>query len=160
MNIYKFHTDPECLDLYEERLTRVPKLAYERAKSLLRRFPEGEAAIAKDAEYAYRYAKSFFKGRWMSECGVKHFSFVNSFDYEKSSPEAKDADLEKLRVCSTGYTKVLALGGFASSALNKLKIRHERLPHPSPRNRQFNDPAFEPAVVRRISEYLNENIER
>ncbi len=96
----------------------------------------------------------------MSECGVKHFSFVNSFDYEKSSPEAKDADLEKLRVCSTGYTKVLALGGFASSALNKLKIRHERLPHPSPRNRQFNDPSFERAVVRRISEYLNENIER
>jgi hypothetical protein len=56
MNIYQFHTNPESLDFYEERLTRVPKLAYEHAKSLDRRFPEGEAAIAKSATYAYWYA--------------------------------------------------------------------------------------------------------
>jgi hypothetical protein len=64
MNIYEFHTDPESLDLYEERLTRVPKLAYDHARSLRRRFPEGEAAIAKSAIYAYWYAEHVIKGRF------------------------------------------------------------------------------------------------
>jgi hypothetical protein len=64
MNIYKFHTNPESLDHYEERLTKVPNLAYEHAESLLKRFPEGEAAIAKDAWYAYWYARYIIKGRF------------------------------------------------------------------------------------------------
>jgi lambda repressor-like predicted transcriptional regulator len=64
MNIYKFHTNPESLDFYKEVLTQVPRFAYEHAKSLGRRFPEGEAAISKDAEYAYKYAKYVIEGRW------------------------------------------------------------------------------------------------
>jgi hypothetical protein len=64
MNIYKFHTNPESLDHYEERLTRVPKLAYEHAKKLGRRFPEGEAVIAKDAKWSYWYAREIIKGRF------------------------------------------------------------------------------------------------
>ena len=64
MNIYKYHADPESLDLYEERLIRVPKLAFEHAISLGKRFPEGEAAIAKDARFAYYYVIDVIKGRW------------------------------------------------------------------------------------------------
>ena len=64
MNIYKFHTNPESLDFYKEVLTQVPKLAYEHAKSLGRRFPEGEAAIVKDPFYAYLYAADVIEGRW------------------------------------------------------------------------------------------------
>jgi hypothetical protein len=64
MNIYKFHTDPESLDHYEKRLTRVPKLAYEHARDLGRRFPEGEAAIAKDVQLAYKYAAYVIKERF------------------------------------------------------------------------------------------------
>jgi hypothetical protein len=64
MNIYKFHADPASLDHYEERLTRVPKLAHEHAKRLGRRFPDGEAAIAKDPAYAFLYAYSIINGRF------------------------------------------------------------------------------------------------
>jgi hypothetical protein len=64
MNIYQFHTDPEKLDLFNESLSKVPEIAFEHAKSLGRRFPEGEAAIAKDKEYAYYYAKDIIKGRF------------------------------------------------------------------------------------------------
>jgi hypothetical protein len=64
MNIYQFYTDPESLDHYEERLTRVPKLAHEHAKRLGRRFPDGEAAIAKDPAYAFLYAYSIINGRF------------------------------------------------------------------------------------------------
>jgi hypothetical protein len=64
MNIYQFHTNPESLDHYEERLTKVPKLAYEHAESLDRRFPEGEPAIAKNKMWAYFYARDVIKGRF------------------------------------------------------------------------------------------------
>lgn len=64
MNIYEYHTNPESLDHYEERFTLVPKLAYEHAKSLGRRFPEGEPAIAKNKVWAYFYAKEVIKGRF------------------------------------------------------------------------------------------------
>jgi hypothetical protein len=64
MNLYKFHTNPESLDFYKERLTKVPQFAYEHAKILGRRFPEGEAAIAKDPYSAYYYAKDVIKGRF------------------------------------------------------------------------------------------------
>ncbi len=64
MNIYKYHTDPESLDHYEDRLTRVPELAFEHAMSLGRRFPEGEAAIANNALYAFSYAHGIIEERW------------------------------------------------------------------------------------------------
>jgi hypothetical protein len=64
MNIYKYYSHPKSLDGYEEVLTRVPKIAFEHAEGLGRRFPEAEAAIAKDAQYAYWYATIIIKGRF------------------------------------------------------------------------------------------------
>jgi hypothetical protein len=86
MNLYKFHTHPETLDGYEAAKTRIPKIAWEAARtpeekrkleslwanstyyaylyatSVSRKpFPAGEAAIAKDAEYAYKYASEILK---------------------------------------------------------------------------------------------------
>jgi hypothetical protein len=59
MNIYKYHFNPESLDLYEERLTRVPILAFVRARKLGKTFPEGEAAIAKSWLWKEEYQKEF-----------------------------------------------------------------------------------------------------
>jgi hypothetical protein len=94
MNIYRFHSNPEFLDGYKERWTKIPQFAqiafqnsiksggkrfpeeeiaiaknthyaYEYAKYIIRnRFPEGEAAIAKNAKYAYLYAEDVIKGRF------------------------------------------------------------------------------------------------
>jgi hypothetical protein len=96
MNIYKYHSDPESLDHYEERLTRVPKLAFEHAKSLRRRFPEGEAAIAKDAKYAYYYANEVIKGRFPEgETAIAkdpYFAYVYAKDFIKGRfPEGEAA---------------------------------------------------------------------
>ena len=88
MNLYDFHTNPEQLEGYENRL-RVPMFAYEygrrhgftdelvsavakHPKSAFEyaweiiegRFPEGEAVIATDPQYAYWYAKNVIKDRW------------------------------------------------------------------------------------------------
>jgi hypothetical protein len=89
-NIYRYHADPESLDLFREVTAKNPQFkfqcaltlgrrwpeieteiakdsyfAYVYAKDVIKeRFPEGEAAIAKDAGHAYFYAKHVIKGRW------------------------------------------------------------------------------------------------
>ncbi len=63
-NIYKYHANPESLDLFNEVIAKNHKLAYEHAKNLGKRFPEGEAAIVKDIETAFYYAKDIIKGRF------------------------------------------------------------------------------------------------
>jgi hypothetical protein len=82
MNIYKFHTNPKSLDFYEEILTKVPKFAYEHARSLGRRFPEGEAAIAKYPDLAYWYADEVIEGRFPEgEAAIANSIWKK--DYEK-----------------------------------------------------------------------------
>ena len=88
MNLYKFHTNPEQLEGYENRL-RIPMMAYEYgtqhgftdelvssvakhpelafkyARNIIEsRFPEGEAAIATDPELAFEYAWEIIEGRF------------------------------------------------------------------------------------------------
>ena len=48
----------------DERL-KDPQAAYHYAKDVLNgRFPEGEAAIAKNTRWSYYYARDVIKGRW------------------------------------------------------------------------------------------------
>ena len=88
MNLYDFHTNPEQLEGYENRL-RVPMMAYEygtqhgftdelvsavakHPKSAFEyayyiikgRFPEGEATIAKNPQWAFFYAAEIIEGRF------------------------------------------------------------------------------------------------
>ena len=64
LNLYKYHTKPEKLDQYENRLTIVPELAYKYAVETNQRFEAGERAIMKDPYYAYLYALNIIEGRW------------------------------------------------------------------------------------------------
>lgn len=41
-----------------------------------------------------------------------------------------------------GHNKVIALGGLVSSVLKRANIEHYALPHPSPLNRQINNPEY------------------
>lgn len=53
-----------------------------------------------------------------------------------------DVDLDNLARAVYKARKVVALGTFASDALNRLGVAHYKLPHPSGLNRQNNDPVF------------------
>ncbi len=135
MNIYQFYTNPTSLDLYEESLTRVPKIAYEHARSLGRRFPAGEAAIAKDTECAYSYAKHVIRGRFPEGEAAIAKDTERAYSYAKYVikgrwPEgeaaiAKDA----LRAC--WYAKYVIKGrwpeGEAAIAKSALKREYEKL---------------------------------
>ena len=52
------------------------------------------------------------------------------------------------------YDKVVALGNVASNWLNKYKVDHLKIPHPSRLNRQWNDPQTEINVVNNLNNYL------
>lgn len=91
--------------------------------------------------------------RWMKQVGVDHFSFVNC----SSKPGVvtrHDVEYDVLEECLKHHTKVISLGGFASDVLTRLNKSHHRLPHPSPRNRLFNDRSFEPQVVSELKRYV------
>lgn len=52
------------------------------------------------------------------------------------------------------YDKVIALGNVASTWLTRNQVSHLKIPHPSPRNRMWNNPQTEIDTLRRIQEYL------
>jgi lambda repressor-like predicted transcriptional regulator len=94
MNLYEFHSEPKSLIHFDRAhelvpelfvdtrygsvrfpqelsntqlgaLSRVPKLAYNYAKTVLkRRWPEAEPHIMKDPVLAHDYAKTVIKGEW------------------------------------------------------------------------------------------------
>lgn len=90
---------------------------------------------------------------WMSECGVKHFSFCNTFD-DTSKPKQSKVDFERLSNLSREYNKIIALGGFVSESLNKIDVAHFKMPHPSPLNRLLNDKLYEKNILNECKEYL------
>lgn len=90
---------------------------------------------------------------WMDNLKVKHFSFINTFDYP-ATPTLSKVDNKRLSTVTKEYDKVLALGGFVSSALERLGVDHFKMPHPSPLNRLLNDKKYEKQILKQCKEYL------
>ena len=53
------------------------------------------------------------------------------------------------------YSHIVALGNVASDYLNKLGVRHCKVPHPSRLNRMWNDPQTEIDTVNKLNNYLH-----
>ena len=92
--------------------------------------------------------------RWSNELRIEHFGFINAAQ-KRGVVKQWDVDYAFLSQCLKGHTKILALGGFPSEALRRLNISHHKLPHPSPRNRAWNDKSYEARVISECKEYLN-----
>lgn len=90
---------------------------------------------------------------WMDAAKIQYFSFMNCFDEVCDSPKPSMVDSDRFKFIDDDYI-VLALGGFVSATLNRLNVEHYRLPHPSPRNRLFNDVCYEKLVIKQLKAYL------
>ena len=90
---------------------------------------------------------------WMDEVGVQTFSFCNTFD-EVGTPAMSKVDFKRLCTLTAQYDKILALGGFVSTALDKIDVDHFKLPHPSPLNRLLNDKQYEREILCKCASYL------
>ena len=76
----------------------------------------------------------------MDFLGLNIIAFTNlscdpNCDFKKDS-----IDLDHLKEVVGNYDKVIAWGSTVSKFLDKIGVNHFTLPHPSPRNRQMNDP--------------------
>ena len=90
---------------------------------------------------------------WMDELGIKYFSFSNTFDYP-APPTLSKVDYKRLCTLCKDYDKIVALGGFVSSALNRIDVRHFPMPHPSPLNRRLNDRDYEIDMIDMCEAYI------
>jgi len=93
--------------------------------------------------------------RWMDTLNVDHYSFMNCIPTKGSySFDQVDYSLIQQYLMGNEYYKVIALGGFSSSVLSKIKVKHFKLPHPSPRNRKLNDKSFEIKILEECKKYI------
>lgn len=95
---------------------------------------------------------------WMNKVGVPHWDFHNVVPDKTGEVKLADVDWELLYKKIKGRKVIICLGGFVARAVKGLtdvelpKIIH--IDHPSPRNRNFNDPAYEPQMLKRLKEEL------
>lgn len=87
----------------------------------------------------------------MTALAVKRWSFINASAAKIAAKN--NIDWQTLELARP-YHKVIALGNFASDALDTASIPHFRLPHPSPLNRKLNDPTYEKNVLHECYNYL------
>lgn len=94
--------------------------------------------------------------KWIDHLDVRSdHLFHNIIEHHIPEPKMQDVNLERVIGYAQCAHRVIALGSFVSSILTKLGIEHFKMPHPSPRNRQFNDPEFEPMMLKKLGEYIN-----
>lgn len=91
---------------------------------------------------------------WMEGAGVSAHAFTNVIPYHVDVEHEDHVDWNRVKERTQGFDKVVALGAFTSRVLATLKIPHLALPHPSPRNRKFNDKSFEPTVIDQLKVYV------
>ncbi len=91
---------------------------------------------------------------WMNAVGVPHWDFHNVIPDVANSASLKDVNYPLLKQKLEGRKVVIALGTFVSGVLRLSGIEHIKIDHPSPRNRNFNDPAYEPEMLRRLKAEL------
>ena len=92
--------------------------------------------------------------RWLDACDVDLYSFSNIYAHHKELLKITDINETYVYKITKNYNKIITLGSFVSQYFTKRGIKHLAAPHPSPRNRKFNDKSYEPMVITQIKEYL------
>lgn len=91
---------------------------------------------------------------WTADLGIDMYGFVNACSVPGKVTKAQ-VDLDNLRKAVYSFSKVVALGNFASEALTSIGCDHFKLPHPSPLNRQINDKQFISNALSQCRQYLS-----
>jgi uracil-DNA glycosylase len=86
-------------------------------------------------------------------CGMANVS--ETITPKNRAIKVSEFELEKLEKALQGFEVVIALGNTASKALNKLEVKHFKLPHPSPRNRVLNNKEFIKRQLKECKKYIN-----
>lgn len=92
--------------------------------------------------------------RWTDIVGLISFDFVNCIPDIINGISIADVDFDNLIMKCDGKERIVALGGFASRVLKLIHIPHMKIDHPSPRNRNINNPDYEECIIFKLKGYL------
>ena len=92
---------------------------------------------------------------WMKSVGQREWSFHNVIPNVEGSADMADVDVVALQRAVRGKKIVIALGSFVERVCKKYSIDNFKIDHPSPRNRNFNDPSYEKKMLASLNEFLN-----
>ena len=95
--------------------------------------------------------------KWCNAAGLYEWDFHNLIPDKTNSMDKDDIDFEMLYEKIYNKTKIIALGGFVSNQLNRLSIKHLKIDHPSPRNRNLNHPQYQKQIIEKLKNYLNDS---
>jgi len=93
--------------------------------------------------------------RWLDACGVDIYSFTNLCAHHSESIKAADIDETLIKECVKPDNQVIALGNEVAHYFKKKGIDCFHAPHPSPRNRKFNDKSYESTVINGLQKYIH-----
>ena len=94
--------------------------------------------------------------KWCDHVELKAFDFHNIIPDIANGCTIDQVDVEKLLQSVRGKVKIVALGGLVSKVCYKYGISHYKIDHPSPRNRNLNDPEYELYMLEKLRKYLND----
>lgn len=94
--------------------------------------------------------------KWCDHVGLEAFDFHNVIPNIANGSTINQVDVESLLEKVQGKVKIIALGGFVSKVCYKYGISHYKIDHPSPRNRNLNDPDYERMMLENLRKYLND----
>lgn len=95
--------------------------------------------------------------KWCDSVGISMFAFHNVIPNKINSYDMKNVDSDALYEAVIGKKKIIALGGFVERVCKKHNINCYRIDHPSPRNRNLNDPEYEKQMLKKLKAYLDEH---
>ena len=91
---------------------------------------------------------------WIDQLEIRDRHHFTNCILRPGNYDFRKVDYGRIIGLSNKYSKIVALGTFPSEVLRRLHIKHFRLPHPSPRNRQLNDSEYEHRVLNECYGYL------
>jgi len=95
---------------------------------------------------------------WIKAVPVGSYGLTNLFRHILKEPPSKEAlkkAADNISSYCRGFRYTVALGNEASTALKLAGIEHYKLPHPSGRNRLFNNKAYEPQMLAQFRQWLD-----
>lgn len=93
--------------------------------------------------------------KWTDAVDLREWDFHNVIPNKINSYDMKDVDVDALLAAVQGKKTIIALGGFVSRVCAKYHITHYKIDHPSPRNRNLNDPDYEKQMLEQLKRHLN-----
>jgi len=90
--------------------------------------------------------------KWSDQVGIKEWAWTNLSNLKLSELKLKEIDFDIKQI--EGY-KVIALGNLVAKYFEIKNIEHLKVPHPSGKNRMWNDPELEPKVIEEIRGFTN-----